>query len=273
VQQYGALSHDPRRFPLYAVKSRSWDARKPSVLITGGVHGYETSGVQGALLFISTKMLGYTKDFNIIVCPCVSPWGYECIQRWNYNAEDPNRGFMPDSSREECRNVIALIASLGGPDKITVHIDLHETTDTDESEFCPAKAARDGVAFEEGVIPDGFYLVQDTLKPQHAWHKAMIDSVRAVTHIAPPDAKGNIIGEPISQEGVVAYPTKSLFLCSGVTNAEYATTTEVYPDSPKATDEICNLAQVATIVGGLDFILQQRADEAKIAKKAAKKAA
>ena len=36
----------------------------------------------------------------------------------------------------------------------------------------------------------------------------------------------------------------------------------------QATDEICNLAQVATIVGGLDFILQQRADEAKIAKKA-----
>ena len=35
----------------------------------------------------------------------------------------------------------------------------------------------------------------------------MIDSVRAVTHIAPPDAKGNIIGEPISQEGVVAYVT------------------------------------------------------------------
>merc|ERR1711935_352139 len=120
-----------------------------------------------------------------------------------------------------------------------------------------------GVPFEEGEIPDGFYLVQDTIHPQHDWHKAMIDSVREVTHIAPPDAKGNIIGEPISQEGVIADPAKALFLCSGVTNAEYATTTEVYPDSPKATDEICNLAQVATIVGGLDFILQQRDEEAK----------
>ena len=77
VQQYGALSHDPRRFPLYAVKSRSWDARKPSVLITGGVHGYETSGVQGALLFLQTRAETYSSIFNLLVVPCVSPWGYE----------------------------------------------------------------------------------------------------------------------------------------------------------------------------------------------------
>ena len=28
---------------------------KPSVLITGGVHGYEKSGVQGAILFLQTQ--------------------------------------------------------------------------------------------------------------------------------------------------------------------------------------------------------------------------
>lgn len=68
-------------------------------MVTGGVHGYETNGVQGALLFLKTKALAYAADFNILVCPCVSPWGYETIQRWNKNAEDPNRGFMTDSSR------------------------------------------------------------------------------------------------------------------------------------------------------------------------------
>jgi hypothetical protein len=67
-----------------------------------------------------------------VVAPCVSPWGYECIQRWNNNAEDPNRGFMPDSSRDECAAIVNLVASLGGPDAFTMHIDLHETTDTDE---------------------------------------------------------------------------------------------------------------------------------------------
>ena len=94
MQQYGALSHDPRRFPLYAVKSRSWDARKPSVLITGGVHGYETSGVQGALSFLnSPECQKFADVLNIAVVPCVSPWGYERVQRWNAEAVDPNRSF------------------------------------------------------------------------------------------------------------------------------------------------------------------------------------
>lgn len=51
VSTYGALSYDPTRYPLYVVKSRHWNANKPTVLITGGVHGYETSGVHGALQF------------------------------------------------------------------------------------------------------------------------------------------------------------------------------------------------------------------------------
>jgi len=36
------------------------------------------------------------------------------------------------------------------------HIDLHETTDTDESQYRPAVAARDGKPFAPGTIPDGF---------------------------------------------------------------------------------------------------------------------
>lgn len=51
VSQYGSLSHDPERYPLYIVKSKDWSPEKDNVLITGGVHGYETSGVQGMLFF------------------------------------------------------------------------------------------------------------------------------------------------------------------------------------------------------------------------------
>ena len=72
-----------------------------------------------------------------------------------------------------------------------------ETTDTDESEFRPAKAARDGVDYIADVIPDGFYLVDNVNARQPAWHAAMIEAVAKVTHIAPPDVHGNIIGEPV----------------------------------------------------------------------------
>jgi len=45
VEQYGALSVDKERYPLFCLKTKNWDAKKMNVLVTGGVHGYETSGV------------------------------------------------------------------------------------------------------------------------------------------------------------------------------------------------------------------------------------
>ena len=41
-----------------------------------------------------------------------------------------------------------------------------------------------------------------------------------------------------------------------MTNAEFATTTEVYPDSPRATDDICNAAQVTCIEAALKYIIE-----------------
>jgi hypothetical protein len=81
----------------------------------------------------------------------------------------------------------------------TAHLDLHETTDTDESEFRPARASRDGESWQPGYIPDGFYLVADAEEPQPEWQAAIIASVKAVTHIAPPDDEGTILGEAVHE--------------------------------------------------------------------------
>ena len=253
VKQYGALSYDPDRYPLFYIKSKPWHCDKPIVLITGGVHGYETSGVHGALQFAQSEMARYNEHFNIIIAPCVSPWGYETINRWNPLALDPNRSFYANSPAEESANLIKLVASLG--DNVLVHIDLHETTDSDESEFRPALAARDGIEYVAGMIPDGFYTVGDSENPQPEFQAAVIESVSKVTHIAPADERGEIIGSPVVQHGVINYPMVKLGLCGGVTSCTYGTTTEVYPDSPKVTDQECNDAQVAAITGGLDYVL------------------
>ncbi|MBD1557171.1 M14 family metallocarboxypeptidase [Vibrio sp. S9_S30] len=253
VFQYGALSYNPEQFPLYAIKSKTWDSHRKTILVTGGVHGYETSGVHGALKFLALLGNEYEQHFNIVVAPCVSPWGYETINRWNPNAVDPNRSFYDNSPAEESANLMSMVESLGVD--IYAHIDLHETTDTDESEFRPALAARDGLEYIEDLVPDGFYLVGDTENPNEAFQTAIIQAVEKVTHIAPPDSNGNIIGSPVVQHGVINYPVSKLGLCSGFTGCEYGTTTEVYPDSPKVTDEECNDAQVAAIKGGLDYLL------------------
>ncbi|MBY6196091.1 M14 family metallocarboxypeptidase [Vibrio hangzhouensis] len=255
VIQYGALSYDQERFPLFAIKTKSWDANKPTILVTGGVHGYETSGVHGALQFANEKANDYSAEFNIVIVPCVSPWGYETINRWNPNAVDPNRSFYQDSPAEESANLMAFVASLDT--NIWAHIDLHETTDSDESEFRPALAARDGLEYIEDNVPDGFYLVGNTEKPAEEFQKTIIGYVEKVTHIAPADDNGNIIGSPVVQHGVINYPLKKLSLCTGMTDCEYSTTTEVYPDSPKVSEQECNDAQVAAVVGALDYLKAQ----------------
>jgi hypothetical protein len=252
VQQYGELTYPPDRYPLFAIRTRPWDDALPSVVVTGGVHGYETSGVHGALQLVDEHGANYAGSVNLLVAPCVSPWGYERIHRWNPDAIDPNRSFHAQSPAGEAAALMRLLAPLRG--RLLMHVDLHETTDTDETEFRPALAARDGKPFEPGEIPDGFYLVGDSEAPEPEFQRAIIAAVVDVTHIAPADRNGAIIGSPMVAPGVIHYPYRQLGLCAGVTDARYRTTTEVYPDSPRVTPEQCNAAQVTAVRAAVAFV-------------------
>jgi len=256
VVRYGRLDYHPDKYPLFAIKNHGWRSALPCAVVTGGVHGYETSGVHGALRFVDKHAATYEGRVNLIVAPCVSPWAYEMIHRWNMHAVDPNRSFRDDSPAQESAALMHLLAPFR--DGVLVHIDLHETTDSDESEFRPALAARDGVAYVPGEIPDGFYLVDDSEHPQPEFQQAVIAAVAKVTHIAPADRHGEIIGSPTVAPGVINYPLKKLGLCAGITDAAYKTTTEVYPDSPRTTPGQCNDAQVAAIRAAIDFALAER---------------
>ena len=257
VSEYGRLDYAPDgSYPLFAIRSRDWREDLPVALVTGGVHGYETSGVHGALQFLDQHGEDYAGRLNLLVAPCVSPWAYERIHRWDPFALDPNRSFRPGSPAPESTALMDLVAPVR--DRILVHIDLHETTDSDESEFGPALAARDGKPFEPGVIPDGFYLVDDRDHPQPDFQEAILAAVEKVTHLAPADEKGEIIGSPVVAPAVIRYAFRELGLCAGITEAPYRTTTEVYPDSPRATPAQCDAAQVAAVRAALDFALGHR---------------
>lgn len=256
IETYDTLDAGGRTYPLLAIRSRDWNPDLPIGVVTGGVHGYETSGIVGALEFVEQSAGAYAGRINLLVVPCVSPWGYEHIQRWNVDAIDPNRSFRAGSPAQESAALVALLAPLRG--KVLVHADLHETTDTDESEFRPALAARDGKPFEPGGIPDGFYLVDDSVHPQPAFQQAVVAAVERVTHIAPADADGEMIGSPVVAHGVIEYPVEELGLCAGITGARYVTTTEVYPDSPRTSAAECNAAQMTSIVSALDYALAHR---------------
>ncbi len=253
VLTYGRLDYAGETYTLFALRNGPHDPALPTALVTGGVHGYETSGVMGALEFLETRAVDYAGKVNLLVAPCVSPWAYERINRWNYDAIDPNRNFHADSDARECSALVDLVASQSGP--FLLHIDLHETTDSDEGEFRPALAARDGNNYVPDAVPDGFYLVDDSENPQPAFQQAIILAVEKITHIAPADPDGKIIGTSVVAHGVIEYPQSKYAMCSAITGARFTTTTEVYPDSARATPTQCNEAQVAAVCAALDFAL------------------
>ncbi|RZA11112.1 MAG: peptidase, partial [Lysobacteraceae bacterium] len=60
VVQYGELDYgSDGHYPLFALRNRDPDGALPTMLVTGGVHGYETSGVHGALQFLERHAAGY----------------------------------------------------------------------------------------------------------------------------------------------------------------------------------------------------------------------
>ncbi|KZN36274.1 hypothetical protein N480_18045 [Pseudoalteromonas luteoviolacea S2607] len=255
VEEYGVLTYEAGNYRLFALKNKQFDPKRPTILVTGGVHGYETSGVMGALAFTERYIEQFSNQYNFVILPCISPWGFETINRWNPEAIDPNRSFYANSPAAESRLAMEYIAAYDG--EIIAHIDLHETTDTDNSEFRPALAARDGKVNHNWNIPDGFYLVGHTQKPVPDFQRTIIEEVQKVTHIADADENGQLIGVDTEQFGVINYDGTKLGLCMGMTDAPFVTTTEVYPDSQNTTSEECNNGQVASILGVLAYLSNQ----------------
>jgi hypothetical protein len=64
VVEYGRLDYSPDHYRLLAIRNRNWDDARPVALVTGGVHGYETSGVHGALQFLEQRAADYAQRIN-----------------------------------------------------------------------------------------------------------------------------------------------------------------------------------------------------------------
>jgi hypothetical protein len=207
-------------------------------------------------------------------------------ERWTAKAIDPNRSFgvkTPDNPSpirtNESTTLLNFLETLGVTTDDGVkhkpnwlcHLDLHETTNSDITEFRPAKAARDGLVEYDDHIPDGFYLFghshqDDTSRINGGeasnndhlnFYNAILKRVEKVTHIAESESDGTLCGYDATSRGLLLLPCAELGICAGgaVPQAPYAVTTEVYPDSNRTTEEICVKAQVESICAALDFLL------------------
>ncbi len=244
MEQYGALSHDPARYPLYVVKTKPWNDENPTVLITGGVHGYEDSGITGALRFLEEVAAEYGDRVNFVVYPCISPLGYEINHRWNRKAEDPNRHFFAGGTAEESLQLMASVESLKV--RFRAAVDLHETNYRDV-DITAERRARDGQKFEAGddFIPEGFYLVVPSTSDVTLGHD-VIDAVRKVTPIA---IDAEILGYPSDKGIIVIDDVNTLLQDFARKHADVAMTTEIYPDkAPKKEAEDAQIATIKTVI-------------------------
>ena len=151
VLESGQLDYPPDHYRQYALRSRDARDDLPWVLVTGGVHGYETSGVHGALQFLEQRASDYADADQSPRGALREPVGlraHPSLERERGRSEPlvPGRQAAGESAA-----VMRLIAPLQG--RFLVHVDLHETTDSDESEFRPALAARDGKPYRTRTDP------------------------------------------------------------------------------------------------------------------------
>lgn len=253
VEEYGKT---PEGHPLLCVTRNEAGLTSPTMVITGGVHGYELSGIEAAVQFLETEAPRYRDTFNFVVFPCVSPWAYEHNHRWTSNAQDPNREFKEDSLAEESSFLMQKIDDLGISFKGA--IDLHETPDMD-IELRQQRADRFGTPLSPDwqIIPQGFYVMvsktgddqNDLLQAGYA--KSIIEQVRKVSPIAP---EPTVIGHKNHRGYTQSPPVHGTLRHYMNERAAYMAVSEVYPDHPDMGANRAVKAQLAAIDGALNFL-------------------
>lgn len=238
---------------------------KPNILITGGVHGYEPSGIEASIAFLKDDASALSAYFNFVVYPCLSPWAYEYDQRWNSQAQDPNRLFSRGDDivyAAECYHFMNDMEANGT--KFSAAIDLHETPDRDV-ELRRMRWERFGHPPDPNykIIPQGFHLIltqastPEDNERQLLFGETIIENVRELSPIAPDEV---ILGQR-NQGGVLLVPAKEGLLRHYLaTHANHVAVTEVYPDHPSMAPETSVDAQWAAIHGVVQHILNLRSD-------------
>ncbi len=100
-------------------------SEKPTLLVTGSIHGNEPAGTEGALQLIRDLTLGDRRDLlravNVIVVPEMNPDGSEAGTRENARGYDLNRDWVTAETRE----VGAVLDELVIPYWPDVFVDVH----------------------------------------------------------------------------------------------------------------------------------------------------
>lgn len=181
------------KYKVYALE-HIVDKKLPTLVLTGGVHGSEPAGVYSILQ--NLEKLSKTKVMNLIIIPCINPYGFEMNIRENSRGQDVNRDFMEDSDCEEANNIMNYLKSLDLTIKYS--LDLHETAEEDIR-----KAGLISLFDRREHISDGIFIYQSHKNSGELIGKQLINELKS--HKFKISSKDFIWEEPCI-DGCVTYP-------------------------------------------------------------------
>lgn len=183
------IEHDDASYPLFAVRIAATRPDRPTVFISGGVHGDEPAGVYAALDFLEEVAPQYRTYFNFLVIPCVNPSGYEMDTLRSLSGANLNRLFDTKSSEPEIRAVEGWL--IEERSRFLVTFDLHETVPEYQGE-----------GFTEQDNPHGCYLYETVRAHEKRIGKQLINALPPSFEVC----RWPTIYLDVNSDGVISYP-------------------------------------------------------------------
>jgi len=188
VEQIADVSYGSATWPILCIRSTPWEVNRPTVLISGGVHGDEPAGVHAALRFLADGQREFKDVLQFVVFPCVNPSGFDAGTLGTKSGANLNRLFGTGSTQPEVRAI---------EDWLRVHARrFHMTFDLHE-----IRPDYVGEGFVEEDNPRAAYLYETVTDDSDRIGRLMIDAL-------PPDRVCDwpTIYNDINQAGVISYP-------------------------------------------------------------------
>lgn len=105
IEQLATVSYGGASWPILCVRSERWEVNRPTVLISGGVHGDEPAGVHAALGFLADGQYEFDDVLQFVVFPCVNPSGFDANTLETVSGANLNRLFGINSAQLEIRAI------------------------------------------------------------------------------------------------------------------------------------------------------------------------
>jgi Succinylglutamate desuccinylase / Aspartoacylase family len=198
VEQIARVDYGGASWPILCIRSTRWDATRPTVLISGGLHGDEPAGVHAALAFLADGQREFDDALQFVVFPCVNPSGFDAGTLETQSGANLNRLFGIGSAQPEVRAIEEWLRAHARRYRMT--FDLHEV-----------RPDYVGEGFLEKDNPRAAYLYETVSDGSDRIGRLMIDALPA----GRPVCDWPTIYNDINQAGVVSYP-------EGCRNAIYA---------------------------------------------------